>query len=106
VTVPPPIINPAQYLIEGTPNVPDANGDWYGEWAFYTDASKSVWCRFTIFSGDNPGATCAIVPADRGQVTCPLPAGTSVGCATTNTDGYTLAMGGSADDLIPNADAG
>ena len=106
VAAPPAPFNAAQYLIEGTPNVPDANGDWYGEWAFYTDATKSVWCQFTIFSGDNPGSTCSILPAARAQVTYPLPAGRSVGCATTNWDGYTLAMAGSADDLQPNADAG
>ncbi len=108
VTAPPPApaINPAQYLIEGTPNVPDANGEWYGEWAFYTDASKSVWCQFTIFSGDNPGAACSILPAARAQATYSLPPGRSVGCATSDWDGYTLAMGGSADDLQPNADAG
>jgi hypothetical protein len=86
--------------------VPDANGEWYGEWAFYTDATKSVWCQFTIFSADNPGATCSIVPAARAKVTYPLPAGSSAGCVSSDWDGYTLAMGGSADDLQPNADAG
>jgi predicted small lipoprotein YifL len=100
-----PPVNPANYLVEGTPDVPDSNGEWYGEWAFYTDASKSVWCQFTVFSGDNPGANCSIVPADRSRVTYPLPAGSSAGCATSNWDGYTLGLGASVDDLMPQ-DAG
>ncbi len=102
----PPTITPANYLVDGTPNVPDADGEWFGQWAFFTDATKSVWCQFIIFSGDNPGATCSIVPSARAKATYPKPAGTSPGCATTDTDGYTLGMGGSADDLQPNADAG
>jgi hypothetical protein len=102
----PPTITPANYLVDGTPNVPDANGEWFGQWAFFTDATKSVWCQFIIFSGDNPGATCSIVPSARALATYPKPAGTSPGCATTNTDGYTLAMGGSADDLDPPGSAG
>jgi hypothetical protein len=101
-----PAVTTADYLVDGTPNVPDANGEWFGEWAFFTDSTKTVWCQFTVFSGDNPGATCSIVPADRSQVTYPKPAGSSADCSTSNWDGYTLALGGSADDLIPNADAG
>jgi hypothetical protein len=102
----PPTITPANYLVDGTPNVPDADGEWFGQWAFFTDATKSVWCQFIIFSGDNPGATCSIVPSARAQATYPKPSGISAGCATSNTDGYTLAMGGNADDLQPTADAG
>ena len=106
VTVPPPVINTANYLIDGTPNVPDSNGDWFGEWGFFTDSTKTVWCEFTVFSGDNPGATCSIVPSAEAQATFPRPAGSSADCSTSDWDGYTLALGGSADDLIPNADAG
>ena len=102
----PPTITPANYLVDGTPNVPDANGEWYGQWAFFTDTTKSVWCQFIIFSADNPGASCSIVPSARAQATYPKPAGTSPSCATTDTDGYTLAMGGSADDLDPPGSAG
>jgi hypothetical protein len=93
------------YLIEGTPHVPDANGEWFGQWAFYTDATKSVWCQFIIFSADNPGATCSIVPAARSKASYPLPPGSSVGCKTSDWDGYTLALAASAEDLIPK-DAG
>jgi hypothetical protein len=105
-----PIVVPAvvtsDYLVDGTPNVPDADGEWFGEWAFFTDSTKTVWCQFTVFSGDNPGATCSIVPADHALATYPKPAGSSPDCSTNNWDGYTLALGGSADDLVPNADAG
>ena len=98
-------MNAADYLVDGTPHHPDANGDWFGEWAFYTDATKSVWCQITIFSSDGPGANCSIVPAARSQVTYPLPAGSSAGCATSDWDGYTLGLAASVDDLIPK-DAG
>jgi hypothetical protein len=104
--VAPATVNPATYLIEGTPNVPDANGEWYGQWAFFTDSTKTVWCQFVIFSADNPGASCSIVPADHALATYPRPAGSSADCSTNPWDGYTLAEGASADDLIPNADAG
>lgn len=99
------VTNSADYLIEGTPNVPDANGEWYGQWAFYTDSTKSVWCQMTTFSGDNPGANCSILPAARAGVTYPLPPGSSAGCASSDWDGYTIGLGASVDDLIP-ADAG
>jgi hypothetical protein len=102
----PSAVNSATYLIGGTPNVPDSNGEWYGQWAFFTDSTKTVWCQFVIFSADNPGASCSIVPADHAQATYPLPAGSSADCSTNPWDGYTLAEGASADDLIPNADAG
>jgi hypothetical protein len=102
----PVTVNPATYLIEGTPNVPDANGEWYGQWAFFTDSTKTVWCQFVIFSADNPGASCSIVPADHSQATYPRPAGSSSDCSTNPWDGYTLGEGAAADDLIPNADAG
>jgi hypothetical protein len=101
-----PAVTTADYLVDGTPNVPDANGEWFGEWAFFTDSTKTVWCEFTVFSGDNPGATCSIVPADESQATYSMPAGSSADCSTSDWDGYTLALGGSADDLLPNADAG
>jgi hypothetical protein len=102
--VAPPAIDAANYLVDGTPNVPDADGEWFGQWAFFTDSTKSVWCQFIVFSGDNPGATCSIVPSARAQATYPKPV--VGGCEAVNADGYTLGMGGNADDLQPNADAG
>jgi hypothetical protein len=105
VKVTPPAINQADYLVKGTPHHPDSNGEWFGEWAFWTDSTKTVWCQFTIFSGDNPASNCSIVPSARSQVTYPIPAGSSAGCATSNWDGYTLGLDASVDDLIPK-DAG
>jgi hypothetical protein len=104
-TVPPPIVNSADYLIDGTPNVPDSSGEWFGEWAFFTDSTKTVWCEFAVFSADNPGASCSIVPSAESQATYPRPAGSSTDCSTSDWDGYTLALGAGAEDL-PNADAG
>jgi hypothetical protein len=104
IVVPP--INTADYLIDGTPNVPDSTGEWFGEWGFFTDSTKTVWCEFTVFSADNPGATCSIVPSAKSQATYPRPAGSSADCSTSDWDGYTIALGGSADDLMSSADAG
>jgi hypothetical protein len=64
-----------------------------------------VWCQFVIFSADNPGANCSIVPAARSHATYPLPPGSSAGCVSSDWDGYTLGLGASVDDLIPK-DAG
>lgn len=91
----PPKINPADYLINGTPNVPDADGEWYGEWAFFTDATKSVWCRFDIFSGDAPGGGCYINPAAKASVTYAIPAAASNSCDLSSDnarDGYALGL--------------
>lgn len=101
----PPVINPADYLVDGNPHHPDANDEWFGEYAFWTDATKSVICEETIFSGDNPGTSCTVVPSARAQVTYPLPPGSSPNCAKSDWDGYTIGLGASVDDLIPK-DAG
>ena len=101
----PPVINPADYLVDGNPHHPDANDEWFGEYAFWTDATKSVICQETIFSGDNPGASCTVVPSARATVTYPLPPGSSADCAKSDWDGYTMGLGAAVDDLIPK-DAG
>jgi hypothetical protein len=92
----PPVINPADYLIGGTPNVPDANGEWYGQWAFFTDSTKRVWCEFDIYNDDGPGAHCYIVPSATSQATYTIPPGASNNCDESSSmavDGYALGLG-------------
>ncbi len=98
VTTPavPPKINAPDYLINGTPNVPDADGEWFGEWAFFTDSTKRVWCELSVFSGDGPGASCSIVPGAKGQATYAIPASIQNNCDSQDsidTDGYGLGLG-------------
>jgi hypothetical protein len=92
----PPTINPADYLINGTPNVPDANGEWFGQWAFFTDSTKRVWCEMSIFNDDGPGANCYIVPGAKAAATYSIPASVKNRCGDTDgidTDGYGLGLG-------------
>jgi hypothetical protein len=92
----PTTINPADYLIDGTPHVPDADGEWFGEWAFFTDSTKRVWCEMSVFSGDGPGASCSIVPGATAAATYPIPASVKNKCDNTDgieTDGYGLGPG-------------
>jgi hypothetical protein len=92
----PPTINPADYLINGTPHVPDADGEWFGEWAFFTDSTKRVWCELSVFSGDGPGANCYIVPGATAAATYAIPASVKNKCGDTDgidTDGYGLGLG-------------
>ncbi|MEP6843571.1 MAG: hypothetical protein ABJA11_08615 [Pseudolysinimonas sp.] len=72
--------NAADYLLEGTPNVPDSNGEWDGHYGFWTDASHSVACDVWIFSGDSGGISCGITPGHENQRTYTLPAGIPATC--------------------------
>jgi hypothetical protein len=86
----------ADYLINGHPHHPNSSGTWYGEYAFFTDNSKTVWCEFTIFSSDAPGAYCFAVPSAKGLVTYTHPAGSSNNCNMSSAnarDGYALSFG-------------
>jgi hypothetical protein len=92
----PPKINATDYLINGTPNVPDSNGEWFGEWAFFTDSTKRVWCELSVFSGDGPGANCYIVPTAKSQASYAIPANIKNNCDSQDsidTDGYGLGLG-------------
>jgi hypothetical protein len=105
----PPTINATDYLINGTPNVPDANGEWYGDWAFFTDSTKRVWCDLSVFSDDGPGAHCYIVPSAHSQATYPIPAGIGNNCngtADVDTDGYGLGLGLALQGDTSNPEAG
>jgi len=70
----------AAYLLEGTPYVPDANGEWDGHYGFWTDASHAVACDIWIFSGDSGGVSCGIMPGHENQRTYAIPAGASNNC--------------------------
>jgi hypothetical protein len=105
----PPIINPTNYLINGTPGVPDADGEWSGEWAFFTDSSKRVWCELSVFSGDGPGANCYIVPSAKSQATYSIPASVRNQCDSADsvdTDGYGLGLGLDLEGDPTNPEAG
>lgn len=89
-------INPATYLINGVEN-PHANttGSAFGQWAFYTDASKQVWCTFSIYSADAPGAYCFLVGSGKAARTFTVPTGVSNNCDMSSelpVDGYGLGL--------------
>jgi hypothetical protein len=104
--VPAPI-NTTDYLINGVPNpTADTTGDAFGEWAFFTDANKQVWCEFTIFSGDAPGNYCFIVGSGKSAKTYVVPPGVTNGCDMSSgspVDGYGLGL---AIEGLNGAEAG
>ena len=89
-------VSAADYLIHGHPHQPDANGDWYAEYAFFTDDTKTVWCEFVIFSGDQPASYCEIAPTAKSQATYQLPSWANGKCqgndAGLDRDGYALGL--------------
>ncbi len=101
----------AGFLLEGTPYVPDANGEWDGHYGFWTDASHAVACDIWIFSGDSGGVSCGIRPGHENQRTYALPPGVSTTCdasSSNSSDGTAVAInykvfGGDSD---PNANVG
>jgi hypothetical protein len=105
----PPKINAPDYLINGTPNVPDANGEWFGQWAFFADSTKRVWCELSVFSGDGPSAHCYVVPSARSQATYAIPAAVANNCEANDgvdTDGYGLGLGIALQGNPTNPEAG
>lgn len=87
----------SDYLINGHPHQPDSNGDWSGEYAFFTDSTKTVWCEFTIFSADTPAGYCLVVPSAKSQATFEKPASASNNCDQSTSrprDGFALGFGG------------
>jgi len=91
----PEVVDPASFLLEGTPGVPDANGLWTGHYGFFTDASKSVRCDLYIFSSDSGGVRCAITLGNEALRTYDVPAGVSTECdlsASNSSDGYSVGI--------------
>ena len=70
----------ADYLLEGTPYVPDSDGEWDGHYGFWTDASQAVACDIWIFSGDSGGVSCGITPGHESERSYAIPAGASNSC--------------------------
>lgn len=84
-------VDPASFLLEGTPGIPDADGMWKGHYGFFTDASKTVRCDVWIFSGDSGGVTCAITPGNEALRTYTVPVPTDCDPSSSNpTDGNSL----------------
>jgi hypothetical protein len=83
-------VDASGYLLEGTPNVPDANGEWDGHYGFWTDATHAVSCDIWIFSGDSGGVSCGITPGHEGQRTYAVPSGIPTTCGFDPGDSYQL----------------
>lgn len=89
-------VDPADYLINGVADpTTDTTGVDFGEWAFFTDAQKQVWCEFTIFSADVPAAYCLVVGSGKSATTYSIPSGVANGCDMSSSlavDGYGLGL--------------
>lgn len=99
----PLVVDPADFLLEGTPGVFDADGYWKGHYGFFTDATKTVRCDIRIYSGDPGSLTCAISTGAEPQVTYALP---PVDCEPADgnpVDGYSIGINVNA---FPDANAG
>jgi hypothetical protein len=91
----PGTVDPASYLLEGTPGVFDANGAWSGHYGFFTDDTKTVRCDIWIFSGDSGGVLCAITPGNESKRTYAVPASVNTMCDESSSnaaDGYSLGI--------------
>ncbi len=91
----PEAVDPASFLLEGNPGIPDADGMWSGHYGFFTDASKSVRCDLYIFSGDSGGVNCAITLGNESLRTYAVPADVPAECdpsASNATDGYSVGI--------------
>ena len=97
-------VNPDDYLVAGTPYVFDDEGFWGGDWAFYTDESKSVMCDISILSGDPGSNFCWVTPGHEAEATYGLPAsaGTAADCSE-GPDGYMVGMVGEPEDPTKTA---
>lgn len=88
----PETVDPAGFLLDGTPGVFDADGFWKGHYGFYTDDTKTVRCDLWVFSGDSGAATCSVTPGNEGLVTYALPAADCQASDGNNTDGYSVGI--------------
>jgi hypothetical protein len=88
-------VDPASYLLQGTPGVFDANGAWSGHYGFFTDDTKTVRCDIWIFSGDSGGVVCAITPGNESKRTYTVPASINTMCDESSSnaaDGYSIGI--------------
>ncbi|CAN5270119.1 hypothetical protein BH11ACT5_BH11ACT5_18210 [soil metagenome] len=88
----PETVDPADFLLDGTPGAFDADGFWKGHYGFYTDDTKAVRCDVWVFSGDSGAATCAVTPGNEGKVTYALPATDCQASDGNNVDGYSVGI--------------
>jgi hypothetical protein len=91
----PETVDPSSYLLEGTPGVFDANGEWSGHYGFFTDDTKTVRCDIWIFSGDSGGVLCAITPGNESKRTYAVPASVNTMCDESSSnaaDGYSVGI--------------
>ena len=88
----PETVDPAGFLLDGTPGVFGADGFWKGHYGFYTDDTKTVRCDIWVFSGDSGGATCAVTPGNEGLVTYSLPAADCDPSDGQAADGYSVGI--------------
>ena len=88
----PETVDPADFLLDGTPGVVDADGFWKGHYGFYTDDSKAVRCDVWVFSGDSGGVICAVTPGSESLVTYARPAADCDGSDGYLADGYSAGI--------------
>ena len=86
----PTVVNAADYLLEGTPGVPDADQTWDGHYGFWLDASHAVACDLFIASADVGGARCGIQPGHQAARSYALPAGIPTTCQFDPSSSYML----------------
>lgn len=88
----PETVDAATYLIDGTPFVPDGDGNWKGHYAFFTDDLKTVRCDIYIYSGDSGGVTCTTTGGNEDLVTYAVPAAQCDPSLANPFDGYSVAI--------------
>ena len=88
----PETVSAADFLLDGTPGVFDADGFWKGHYGFYTDDSKAVRCDLWVFSGDSGGVTCSVTPGNEGKVAYAVPAADCQASDGNNVDGYSVGI--------------
>lgn len=95
-TAAPVAINSSDYLINGVADpTTDTTGTVSGQWAFFTDSTKRVWCEIWIFSADAPASYCLLVGAGTAARSYAVPAGVSNDCDLSSSlavDGYGLGL--------------
>lgn len=85
-------VDPASFLLDGTPGVFDADGFWKGHYGFFTDETRAVRCDLFIFSGDSGGVTCAVTPGNDAGVTYARPPAQCDDSTANPSDGLSLGI--------------
>lgn len=89
-------VDPNAYRLDGEGAIGSTDDVWWGDFAFYTDASKTVWCDINEGS-ESPGRViCEVIVGHESQVTYAVPPPVSDQCdssSTTYRDSYAVGLG-------------